>query len=370
MSRILVLGTGAPQADLIKECKSRSMDVYACSYNVGDPGEKYADGFEHINIVDAGAVEDYAKRIKADLVYSAGSDVAMPVALSVAEHIGLRAFCSSEIAEICNKKPLLRKFLGADFEGNLHFQCVSSVNEELKIPFPLMMKPSDSQGQRGVCLVRSGDEYRKQFEKSMSFSSEGKVILEEYVEGKEISVNTFSQNGSLIFCLPSDRIIWSEYPGGIIHRHILPSVFSDSTGILNKIYDLVDRTLKKLNILDGPAYFQIMIDKSGAPKLIEVTPRLDGCHMWRLIKYSTGVDLLSLSVDALTGSACGEIKNYSVIPYETEFLCLPPAAKFSKQCFSAGGNEYLEWYYDEGETVKRINGYMEKCGYTIKRYNH
>ncbi len=367
MEKILVLGTGKPQADLIRECKKRGMEAYACSYTVGDPGQKYADGFENINIVDAAAVKDYAKRIGADYIYSAGSDVAMPTVFRVAKELGLPAFCPFETANICNKKPLLRAHLGEDFEGNLKFQCVTDIDEPLHVGFPMMMKPSDSQGQRGVCLVRNMEEYRAQFDLSMSFSREKKIILEEYVEGDEISVNTFSVNGKVVFCLPSDRIIWSEFPGGIIHRHLIPTKFADCADVMAKINDLVARALDKLDIKNGPAYFQIMVNCQGDPKIIEVTPRLDGCHMWRLIEFSTGVNLLSMAVDLMTGKLSVEPLKYTVKPYETEFLCMAPGSEFTKSHFDLPPYEYLEWYYEDGGTVKRMNGFMEKTGYIIKK---
>ena len=367
MKKILVLGTGMPQADLILACKERGMEVYACSYLSGDVAEQYADHFEQINIVDIEAVEAYAKKNNVDYIYSAGSDVAMPTVLTVSEHMGLRHFCPSQTALICNNKPMLRDTLSIDFEGNVKSQRMTSVDEELKVDFPLIMKPTDSQGQRGVYRVDSIEEFRENFEKSLSFSREGAVIAEEFIEGEEISVNTFCRGGELIFALPSKRIVWEDLPGGIIHRHVIPFQYADDQAVCEKVESLVRRTLEKLNISDGPAYFQIIVTKDGTPKLVEVTPRLDGCHMWRLIRYSTGVDLLDMTVRLLLGEEVS-VPDYAVKPYETEFLCLPTAEVFAKSRFEIGEPKFLQWYYEDGGIVKKMNGYMEKCGYLIKPY--
>ncbi len=366
MKKILVLGTGMPQGDLIKACKSHGMEVHACSYRSGYAAEKYADRFELINIVDTDAVEEYARKTGADFVYSAGSDVAMPTAFTVSERLGLPCFCPSEAALICNHKPLLRSTLGNDFEGNIKFQRVTSPDEELTVSFPIMMKPTDSQGQRGVCRVDSEEEYKENFEKSISFSREHALILEEFVEGDEISVNTFSKNGELLFFLPSERVTWKDLPGGIIHRHVLPGKYADDKKLYERVRDLVERTLRKLNINNGPAYFQIMVDKERTPKLVEVTPRLDGCHMWRLIKHSTGVDLLDATVNALLGKYPDKEFSFDVKPYETEFLCMPPDSVFNRSAFNIEPYEFIQWYYEDGDKVNRMNGYMEKCGLTIR----
>ena len=68
MKKILVLGTGAPQLDLIKECKARGLNVYACSYRANDIAEKYADHFSLINIADTEKVEKYAKEQRVDYI--------------------------------------------------------------------------------------------------------------------------------------------------------------------------------------------------------------------------------------------------------------------------------------------------------------
>ena len=264
-------------------------------------------------------------------------------------------------------EPLLRNTLSQDFEGNIKSQRMTSVDEELTVDFPLIMKPTDSQGQRGVYRINSIEEFRENFEKSIAFSREHAVIVEEFIEGEEISVNTFSVGGKTVFALPSKRIVWDEFPGGIIHRHVIPSQYADNKEVCDKIDSLVQRTLKKLNINDGPAYFQIIVNREGTPKLVEVTPRLDGCHMWRLIKYATGVDLLKMTVDLLEGKDVS-VPAYEVKPYETEFLCLPTAETFNKNRFEIGDHEFLQWYYEDGATVKRMNGFMEKCGYQIKKY--
>ena len=179
MKKILVLGTGMPQGDLMTECRSRGMEVHACSYRAGYAAQSLADHFELINIVDETEVERYARKIGADYVYSAGSDVAMPTVFAVSEKLSLPRFCDPAAAIICNRKPLLRSTLGNDFEGNVRHQRITSPDEELTVPFPLMMKPTDSQGQRGVCRVDSPEEFRASFEHSVSFSREGAVIVEE-----------------------------------------------------------------------------------------------------------------------------------------------------------------------------------------------
>ena len=369
MRKILVLGTGAAQADLIKACKSRGWEVFACSYRTGDVGQESTDHFAEINIVDTKAIEKYAKDNGIDYIYSTGSDIAMPTAFAVSEDLGLHAFCQSHTAVVCNNKHLLRNTLGNNFKGNIRFQCISDKNDIISIPYPFMIKPVDSQGQRGVFRVDDHESFLDRFDESMSFSKCKRLIIEQFISGEEISVNTFSVNGRVVFSLISGRESWEGYTGGLIHKHFIPVKWENDKELTERVNSLVSRTLKKLNINNGPAYFQIKITEDKMPYIIEATPRLDGCHMWRLIKYSTGVDLLGLTVDAIEGKIIPESFSYTVKPYETEFMCSAPGIAFNKNNFETGVYDYLEWYYQNGDIVHRMNGYKEKCGYAIRALN-
>ncbi len=371
MNKILVLGTGNPQLDLINECKKYGMEVYACSYCHGGVGETVADHFGLIDITDAEAVLEYVKTNQIDYVYSAGSDVAMPTVGKVSENCNLPCFIKTEIATICNDKGKLRETLRALPKWNINYQVLSDKNAEIELQYPFMMKPLDSQGQRGVCLIEDYEQFFREFDNSVSFSKEGKVIIEEVVIGQEVSVNTFSIDGKVVFEQVSDRIVWEGYSGGLIHKHLIPSQRVQEESLCEEMHQLVCEALKVLGLENGPAYFQIKVAENG-PKIIEITPRLDGCHMWRLIEYYTGVNLLECSVRLLVGDQSLEevfvnrkpVKKES---YLTEFLCQGPETVFERANFDVKDAIYHEWYYSDGDRVKRMNGCKEKCGYQIQK---
>lgn len=368
MKKILVLGTGSAQKDIIEACKERDYFVIATSNVAGYQAQKAADAFYQADITDVDATEKVAKDLNVDFVYSIGSDVAMPTIAKTSEDLGLACFVPYDTAVICNHKNMLRRTLKEkNIDGNIPFQILESANEEIRIPFPAIMKPSDSQGQRGVCKVYTTDEVKEHFAETVGFSREKRVIIEPFIDGDEISVNVFLQNGELKFYLISDRKVWDEYPGGIIHEHVIPSKYEKDTQTAERIKGLVSATLDAIGLKDGPAYFQIMIDACGKPYLIEVTPRLDGCHMWRAVKFATGVDLLAATIDMLEGKPYAQPEAYACMPYSLEFLCGKPGTVFNSGNYDIPEHVYLCWYYQEGQKINRMNGYYEKCGYVIKR---
>ena len=370
MKKVLILGVGNAQIDAIEYFKEKGYEVHGCSYSHGDNGEKYLDRFALINIVDIEGIKQYINKENIDIVYSVGSDLAMPSVSKAAEDLGLKHFVSSETARICNTKNVLRQYLGENFEGNIPFQVISSQDDAILLEYPFIMKPVDSQGQRGVYKINNYREFKEKISSSLSFSKSGKVIIEEFIDGDEISVNTFSVNGKIIFNIISDRIVWNEFPGGIIHKHVIPSKYGIGE-VKKKIENLVERVLNKLTIDDGPAYFQIKIKNGSEPILVEVTPRLDGCHMWKLIKYYCNVNLLDMSIKHLLG----ELDKQGIIEINPkkesvvlEFMCQPTGSNVSRDNFNISWSDYHRWYYKNGEVVKKMNGYMEKCGYEIGEY--
>ena len=367
MKKILILGTGSAQKDVIKYCRDNGYYVIATSNVSGYSAQKLADEFFQTDIKDETATRLLAEEKCVDYVYSIGSDIAMPTIAKVSEELRLPCFMRYDTAIICNHKYLLRKELEKKHvKGNIPYQIMEKPDDDIHIPFPAMMKPSDSQGQRGVRKVNNQEEVKDFFSETLGFSREKKVILESYIDGDEISVNVFLRNGEIVFYLISDRRVWNEYPGGIIREHIIPSKYEANNAVTTRIRLLVEDVLNAINLKNGPAYFQIKISATGDPYLIEVTPRLDGCHMWRLIKYSTGVDLLRASMELLEGKGYTQSAKKAQ-PYSLEFLCGKPGSVFSKENYVVPEHDFLCWYYEEGQKINRMNGYYEKCGYVIKK---
>ena len=364
MKKVMILGTGNAQIDAIEYCKARNYKVYGCSYIDTECGVSLCDEFRKINITDIESVSAYAREKQVDLIYSVGSDIAMPTVNRVSEELGLPHFISSQTAEICNKKHEMRLCLSKLEEGSVNFNILENIEvlDKIDIQFHKMLKPADSLGQRGVVIVNSKEEIVKFFNRSMEYSRCRKVILEDFLDGSEISINTYLLNGKVIFFLVSDRISFSEYPGGIIKEHVLPTHFSDE--VVQRCKVLVKNALNILNILNGPVYFQMKV-VNNVPYIIEITPRLDGCHMWRLIKYYCNVDLLDMSFYHLLNGApiCGS-SNKQKEKYILKFMCQEPGSRFKK--VTDENAIFSKCYYKAEEEIKHINGYMEKCGYIIK----
>ena len=375
MKKILILGAGNAQIDLINYCKKSGMEVFCCSYSPNDQGALLADHFACIDILDSNRIEKYFIGNKIDVVYSVGSDIAVPVFSLIASHTCTPSLVSPETARICCDKTNMRRAL-KDKVFNPSFIVGSDLDTVLQKAqenalFPAEIKPADSQGQRGVAKVRDKRELREGFQKAILYSRKGEVILEQFIRGDEVSVNAYLFKGEILFSFLSDRETWPGYPGGIIHRHHFPSVYEGSE-VHKTIRCLIQEVVYSLGLTDGPVYFQIMI-QDGKPYLIEVTPRLDGCHLWRLIREASGIDLLDMTMNHLLYGEPLQKKKYRISDegsshgriYHLEFFCQPPGEIADSADFMKKEAIYRYMYYQDGEIIKPVNGYMEKCGYRI-----
>lgn len=367
--RVLVLGVASVQMDAILELKELGYETFACAMAKDGPGADAADHFEEINILDEDRIIDYIKKNDISAVYSVGSDLAMPVASSVSEKLNLPHFVSENTARICNNKNLMRKELGKDFKGNVKFQILKDENEVPELQYPFIIKPVDSQGQRGVRLIRSYNEYIEGYKNAKKYSRSGLVIIEQYISGPEISVNGYVVDGKVKLLIASDRETWPNYLG-LIHKHIVPSAFCDDE-VNGNIEEIISEACRKLGITDGPVYAQMKLEGK-EPYIIEITPRLDGCHMWKILSYYSGVNLLRLTFRHLMDKDTSELNNeFSEYKdkYVLEFICQKPYTKADYSKYQGKINNSLAscTYYCSGREIRPVNGRYEKIGYFIDK---
>lgn len=369
-NKVLILGVASVQMDAILQLKKLGYITYACAMAKDGPGADAADYFDIINILDKELLIKHIKSNGISLVYSVGSDLAMPIACSISEQLGMPHFVSAKTALICNNKNLMRTELGKHFKGNVKYQIIESEKDDIELEFPFILKPTDAQGQRGVKLVKNLEEYQESYKIAKNYSRSGLVILEQYISGPELSVNGYLVDGEIRFLIPSDRDTWSEYTG-LIHKHIVPTenLTSDIAKILK---DMVESACKKLGISNGPVYAQIKIEE-GLPYIIEITPRLDGCHMWNILEYYTGVNLLKLTFEHLITNDISELdKQYKEFKnaYALEFICQIPNTNADYSTYQKKIQNSLENfnYYKQGDKVRPVNGRFDKIGYFIKKY--
>lgn len=364
--KVLILGVASVQLDAILELKKMGCETFACAMAKDGPGADAADHFDIINILDEDKLAEHICKNAIDVVYSTGSDLAMPVACRLSERLGLPHFVSSNSAYICNHKNVMREALTTECKGNIPYQVLEE-KSAVTIGFPAILKPSDAQGQRGIFKINSQSEFEAHFDEAKKFSREGKVIVERYIDGSEVSVNGYMVNGVMRFLVASDRETWPEYTG-LIHKHIVPGVaFSQEAKL--QLKEIAEDACNRIGIMNGPVYFQMKV-MNDHPYIIEMTPRLDGCHMWNLLNRSCSVNLMRLTFLHLLQDDVSELNNWNgeCTPMELVFWCQEPHTVMNRDELELPFDvEDHFYYYETGDTIRPVNGRYDKIGYYIRK---
>lgn len=368
MKRALVLGALAGQVDAIETLKRRGVETHACGHVRQGPGVEAAHEFHLADITDVEQVRNLARQIGADLVYSVGSDIAMPTVVKVSEELGLPHFHGSRLTELLRSKEALRNRLSAAGLSPVAFATVAPGEPvpEWRV-FPSIVKPVDAQGQRGISVVESPGELVDAVELARASSVSGPVIIEEFMVGPEVSAHVLVREGEIVFFLPSDRIVWDGPMVGVAEGHSLP-LREETHRWSQEFRNLVERIVSELDVQEGPLYVQSIFTREG-PKIIEIASRLDGCHLWRPIKLATGIDIMDIVLGRLLGDPWPVIpEEFEVRPLTLEFFLASPDAPTSEKDIQMAARpdaEFVEVQLGEDGRPRRTNDTVARLGYQI-----
>ena len=301
MKKLAIIGASYLQEPLIQKAKSMGIETHVFAWAANDVGEKSADFFYPISIVEKEQILEKCREIGIDGICSIASDLAVIAVNYVAYHMGLVGNSLHSTVISTNKKDM-RDALCKNGDSCPKYLQVSSVDEtdNLELQYPLIVKPTDRSGSRGVQLVYNRDELRKAIACSLDAGFEKKVLLEEYVEGTEYSVEclSYKKKHELI-------AVTRKYTSGnnmfIERGHLEPGC--KDIGMLEKIRNTVFHALDSLEIENGPSHSEIRINENGDIKFIEIGARMGGdCIGSSLVELSTGIDFVKATIDIALGN--------------------------------------------------------------------
>jgi biotin carboxylase len=315
--KILFLGGSPYQLPPIKYAKKKGHYIITCDYLPDNPGHKIADEYYNISTTDKEAVLELSVHLKIDAIIAFGSDPAAPTAAYVAECLNLKGNPYSSV-QILTQKDLFRNFLQKN-NFNAPFHSGFSSYEKLEKYFklinkPVVIKPVDSSGSKGVSKVSNIDQLLPAFNLALSFSRAQKIIAEEFIEKyMQIAGDGFVLNGKLVFrCFAKEHFNRVDNPFNPVGESFpvqLPPSFQ------SKMHNEIERLLGLLDMKGGALNFDIFIDKEDNIFLMEIGPRAGGNLITELIKYSTGIDLATYVVDYALGLDCSDLRMYTKTNY-------------------------------------------------------
>lgn len=297
MAKVLMLGAGECQVNLINRLKEKNHDVFICDYYENSPGKRINEKNYLVSTFDLDGNLRIAENEMVDCLITAGTDQPVKTVSYVSEKMGIKSFLTYEQSlNLTNKKRMKEIFKRNDIPY-VNYQLIKEDVEksEIIIKFPAVLKPLDSQGQRGIYKVDNFKEIKKYIRDSFLYTKEDEILLEEYYPNDEITVSGWVEEGKTYILSISDRETFSENVNiGICKGHRYPSIHFKE--YKDEIVELTEKIVKAFKIYNGPIYFQMLIGREGI-KLNEVAARLGGAYEDEYIPIATGVSLLDLLID-------------------------------------------------------------------------
>lgn len=296
--RILILGAGMYQCGLIERAKMLGMETHVVSRPGNFPGIVLAEHFHPIDTTDTPAVTALARRLGIDGVVTSGTDVAIPTLGVVAETLGLPR-PNRQTAEIISHKDQFRMFQHRHGLKTARFVSVGSAGElptvVRELAAPLIVKPVDSSGSRGVQVLDSLHlpVLEAAFAEAGRHSLSGRVCFEEKLGGVEIGGNALLSDGRIVFLAISQKFM----EGFLVRGHAYPHALAPQQE--NAVRCELEKTCAALGYVTGALNFDVMVDGDSAT-VIELGARLGGNGLTEMISpaynYDIQTDVLLLAV--------------------------------------------------------------------------
>ena len=291
--RLLVVGAGPAQLGLLRTARSRGLGVVVCDRDRAALGLRYADRHAVVSTEDEAGIDEVARAERVDGIIAPGIDWPVAIAARVAARLGVPHPLAPETAAAAVSKARQRELFAAHGVPQPAWRLVSSADVEADVP--CVVKPPDRQGQVAVSRVQQPGELRPALEAALAASRSGAALVEELVEGPELTVNGFSTAGRFRALTVTDRLPAGKTAFGVALAHAWPSEAAVEAAV-----DAARRAADALGVREGPTYTQIRMGADG-PRVVEFAARLGGGHDAELCDAALGVDLNALALAAALG---------------------------------------------------------------------
>lgn len=374
MKKIMILGASILQLPAIEKTKEMGLDVIVVDMNpeaVGFaiPGVKK----EVISTIDTPAILEAAKQYQIDGIMTLATDMPMRTVATVAKEMHLIGISEDTALKATNKAFMREALKAADVPVPIFFHvtskqdCLKAVETIQSAGYRCIIKPTDNSGSRGIELlpdfelktIESAYEYSKELSKS------GELMVEEFMEGPEVSVETLSVNGVCHVIQITDKITTGA-PFFVEMGHSQPSQLSEVTK--EEIKHVTIAANRALGIENGPSHTEIIVTKDG-PKVVELGARLGGDNITtHLVPLSTGIDMVECCIRIALGEQPNlenKFRKASAIRYFKTEIGQIHSIKGIEKAETMPGIRQVSIIHNVGNQAVEIRSSVDRVGFII-----
>lgn len=299
--QIMIIGAGILQVPAIVKAKEMGLKVIAVDMDPNAPGFKLSDELIQLSTIDIENSLKKALELQPDAIITLASDMPIRTVAAIGEKCNLNTI-SFETALNATDKGKMRKKLKEMNVPVPHFFIVSSMEQYLQATKHFMgkfiVKPADNSGSRGIVLVEDLNNINEAYWYAKKHSKSGEVLVEEYMVGPEVSVETLTINGKTHVIAITDKLTTGA-PHFVEMGHSIPSQLPSRVQI--EIKELAVAAIEAIGINVGPSHTEIIVTPEG-PKIVELGARLGGDNITtHLVPLATGIDIVEWSIRLALG---------------------------------------------------------------------
>lgn len=368
MKKVLIIGASILQLPAIRKAKDLGYYVGVADFNPEAIGIPYADEYFNVSTIDVDGVVEVAKGFQPDGIMTLATDMPMRAVAAACRELGLPGISPETALKATDKAEMIKAFEAHEVEHPWYFIVSDRTAFDSiigQISYPCIMKPTDNAGSRGVVLCHNKSELLNGYDYASHESRGGAVIIEEYLQGPEFSIEVMTVNGIPHILQITDKITTGS-PHFVEMGHTQPT--RQPKGIQEKIKDLTCRAVKAVGINIGPAHVEMILTAQG-PKMVELGARMGGdCITTHLVPLSTGIDMVAATIKL----ACGEeadiepkwSKGAAIRYFETPVGVLK-SINGLEEARNICGLKEISFVHEIGEAVGEIGSSVDRIGFVI-----
>ena len=372
MKKVLVIGAGFLQDFVIQKAKSMGYETVAVDANPASVGFGHADQYKDINIVDEKACLTYAQKENIDGVLTAATDYGVLTAAYIAERMNLVGLQYAVARRIKNKYQVRKCLFESKVDDAAQAYEISE-NTDLdalvgKLNFPVIVKPCDGSGSRGVSRVDEATQFFEACQKSIAASVTHRAEVETFITGREYGAESLVVNGE-VHVLGIMRKWMTAPPYYAELGHAMPSGLDDE--VEKKVVECVKKAIIALGINSGSVNMDLLVTEDNKVYIVDIGARMGGNLIGsHIIPYGTGIDYMGNMIKNAAGETVDLTPVTKPTAVATRLLAFSAGKVVKLPDFKKIEQEYGVEIYHHLEIGQRISEYhtnLDGCGYIVAK---
>lgn len=370
--RLLILGGTTISKQIVYAARELDMEVYVTDYLEDSPCKKIADKSFMVSCTDVDAVVDLIRKERIDGVIMGYADILLPSYVQICEKANIPCYANRHSIDVTSNKASF-KSLCRDFDIPVVPDYSYSDVENDRVLYPILIKPVDNSGARGIYICHNKKEFYEYYPKALQYSPSKHILIERFITSPEATIFYYLHNGEIFLLGVSDRHMF-KYSDKLLQLPIgytFPSI--NQADFMKEENEKIKAMFRSLRMTEGMVFIQ-SFNEDGNYIIYEMGYRLTGSIEQHLMEKSYGFNHLKeilnfavgnpVNIGPLYSDTFGKafMANVSLLLSEG----IIDHYEGIEECYSIPGVVHIHVSYDEGTLIdESIIGKLSQVGVRV-----